>query len=178
MRLVEPDTPGAIAITVWDLVMASPPATEVDAAPVGVEVVEATEPAPDLSAFYYRAVGRDWQWVDRESWTDAQWLAWVDRPEHHLHTLSVAGAPGGYVELEQQDGGAVEIAYFGLTPKARGHGLGRWFLSYAIAIAWALPGTSRLWLHTCSLDGPAALPNYLNRGFEVSREYTEWRRPS
>jgi hypothetical protein len=26
-----------------------------------------------------------------------------------------------------------------------------------------------VWLHTCTLDSPAALPNYLARGFEVVR---------
>ena len=26
-------------------------------------------------------------------------------------------------------------------------------------------GAKRVWLHTCTLDNPAALPNYLKRGF-------------
>jgi hypothetical protein len=26
-------------------------------------------------------------------------------------------------------------------------------------------GANRVWLHTCTLDDPAALPNYLKRGF-------------
>ena len=26
-------------------------------------------------------------------------------------------------------------------------------------------GATRVWLHTCTLDGEAALPNYLRRGF-------------
>ena len=26
-------------------------------------------------------------------------------------------------------------------------------------------GARRVWLHTCTLDNPAALPNYLKRGF-------------
>jgi hypothetical protein len=28
----------------------------------------------------------------------------------------------------------------------------------------------RVWLHTCTLDHPAALPNYLKRGFRPIRE--------
>ena len=36
-----------------------------------------------------------------------------------------------------------------------------------------LPATSRVWVHTCSLDGPAALRNYERRGFVVIDETTE-----
>jgi hypothetical protein len=32
----------------------------------------------------------------------------------------------------------------------------------------------RVWLHTCSLDHPAALPNYMKRGFTLfkTEEYS------
>ncbi len=60
--------------------------------------------------------------------------------------------------------GSVEIAYFGLFPNAIGQGLGKHLLSCAVRDAWAL-GPSRVWLHTCTLDHPAALPNYKKRGF-------------
>jgi hypothetical protein len=33
-----------------------------------------------------------------------------------------------------------------------------------------MDGTTRVWLHTCTLDGPHALANYRARGFDVSRE--------
>jgi hypothetical protein len=29
-----------------------------------------------------------------------------------------------------------------------------------------------VWVHTCTLDHPAALPNYLNRGFRPFKEET------
>jgi len=29
---------------------------------------------------------------------------------------------------------------------------------------------ARVWLHTCTLDDPAALPNYVARGFRPFRE--------
>ena len=45
-----------------------------------------------------------------------------------------------------------------------GCGLGRHLLTCAVEVAWAI-GASRVWLHTCTLDDPAALPNYLARGF-------------
>jgi hypothetical protein len=37
--------------------------------------------------------------------------------------------------------------------------------------AWTL-GPKRVWLHTCTLDHPNALPNYLARGFTPYRTET------
>ena len=42
--------------------------------------MRAGRPAPELSRFFYRAVGGDWYWLDRLDWTYDQWLAWVERP--------------------------------------------------------------------------------------------------
>jgi GNAT superfamily N-acetyltransferase len=47
-----------------------------------------------------------------------------------------------------------------------GKGLGKHLLSYGIAQAWN-NGAKRLWVHTCNLDGPYALNNYIKRGFSV-----------
>jgi hypothetical protein len=37
-------------------------------------------------------------------------------------------------------------------------------LTAAVERAWEM-GASRVWVHTCSLDAPAALPSYEARGF-------------
>ena len=42
-------------------------------------------------------------------------------------------------------------------------------LTRAVEEAWRTPHARRVWLHTCTLDGPAALPNYLGRGFRIVR---------
>ncbi len=60
--------------------------------------------------------------------------------------------------------GVVEIAYFGLIPAAQGKGLGKRLLEAAIRAGFDTPA-SRVWLHTCTLDHAAALPNYRARGF-------------
>ena len=65
----------------------------------------------------------------------------------------------------------MEIAYFGLAPGAIGLGLGKHLLSCAVRDAWAA-GPSRVWVHTCTLDHPHALPNYQTRGFTVYRTET------
>ena len=85
-----------------------------------------------------------------------------------LWLLSVGGAPGGYFELRREVDGAVEIAYFGLLKEFTGRGFGAYLLTEAAERAWAL-GATRVWLHTSTLDHPAALPNYLKRGFQVFR---------
>ena len=48
------------------------------------------------------------------------------------------GTPAGYVELEPQDDGVVEIVYFGLMPAFRGRRIGGHLLSYGAARAWDL----------------------------------------
>jgi GNAT superfamily N-acetyltransferase len=50
-----------------------------------------------------------------------------------------------------------------------GQGLGRHFLQWAIDRAWSYR-PRRFWLHTCTKDHPAALPNYLKAGFAVHKE--------
>jgi GNAT superfamily N-acetyltransferase len=65
----------------------------------------------------------------------------------------------------------VEIAYFGLLPDFIGRGWGKYLLTRAAGAAWSLNPT-RIWLHTCTLDHPAALPNYIKRGFCPVREET------
>ncbi|PYQ16902.1 MAG: GNAT family N-acetyltransferase [Acidobacteria bacterium] len=90
--------------------------------------------------------------------------AYLDSPTVRLWVLYCAGAPAGYFELKRHDDGSVEIAYFGLLPEFKGRGFGKHMLTEATRQAWSW-GAQRVWLHTCSLDDPAALPNYLARGF-------------
>ncbi len=123
---------------------------------------------PSFFRYLYVEVGRGLHWVDRLGWSDAQIRSRVGDPCVFLHLLTVAGAPAGYFELERHEDGGVEIAYFGLLRDYHGRGLGKYLLTAAVEAAWAL-GAARVWLHTCSLDGPAALPNYLARGFERVR---------
>jgi GNAT superfamily N-acetyltransferase len=116
--------------------------------------------------YLYAEVGRSYHWVDRLAWSDDTVRARIANPDVTLHLLSVAGAPAGYFELERHPDDSVEIAYFGLLPEYLGRGLGKHLLSRATEAAWAL-GPKRVWLHTCTLDDAAALPNYLARGFRA-----------
>ena len=83
--------------------------------------------------------------------------------------LLVGDATAGYFELRSHDDGSTEIAYFGLVTRFIGRGLGKHLLTRAAEEAWRR-GATRVWLHTCTLDDPAALPNYRSRGFTAYRE--------
>ena len=137
-------------------------------APHGAYVERLEHCPPEFYRLLYAEVGRQWSWFDRLAWSDAELAAHLDRPEVKVRVLQLNGAPAGYYELVTHADHSVEIGYFGLMPHAIGRGLGRWLLGEAISEAW---GTrpERVWLHTCTLDHPAALPNYLKAGFAVTK---------
>jgi GNAT superfamily N-acetyltransferase len=178
VRLLEGPAEGAIAVTVTSLEMTSADRLIPAAAPDGATWHRVQSDKHSTSRAFYRDVGGPWFWVDRLTWTDAQWQEWTDRDVHHLIVCQRDGRDAGYAELEQQSDGNVEIAYFGLLPEMIGKGLGRWWLSEVIAEAWRLPGTRRVWVHTCTLDGPAALATYTGRGLQPYAREVEWRLPA
>ncbi len=158
-------------VEIYSLEMTSPDELRPGCPADDLEVRQARIPCPELNRFLYTAVGGDWFWTDRLAWTYEQWLAWLDRPEVETWVGYVEGTPAGYFELERQPGGNVELAYFGLLPRFIGRGLGGALLTAAIRRAWAI-GAARVWVHTCSLDGPASLTNYQARGFRLYRTET------
>jgi GNAT superfamily N-acetyltransferase len=125
--------------------------------------------APSFWRSLYEEVGGPYHWVDRLAWTDDQITAYLQDPDVSLWILTVDGDVGGYFELRQvPEDGSVEIAYFGLRPAFYGRGLGAHLLTVAAQRAFDT-APSRVWLHTSTLDHPAALPNYRTRGFVAYR---------
>ena len=119
--------------------------------------------------FLYAEVGRAYQWTDRLSWSDETIRAHLATAGVSVWLMTWEERPAGYFELRQHEDSSVEIAYFGLLPDFIGRGWGKHLLTRAVQSAWQL-GADRVWLHTCTLDHPAALPNYLKRGFRPVRE--------
>ena len=162
----------SVRVTTWFLQMTDPArladAPEDDPS---LEVRQAELPSPEFSRMLYTAVGADWYWVDRFRWSWSQWHDWIARPELETWAAWVRGTPAGFFELERVDD-AVELAAFGLLPAFIGRGLGTRLLDFALRRAWEL-GPSRVWVHTCSLDGPAALRTYQRRGLEIYDEVVE-----
>jgi GNAT superfamily N-acetyltransferase len=137
----------------------------------GVRIERLVSCPASFARYLYAEVGRSCHWVDHLDWTDDEWRARLASPAVSLFLLTVAGAPGGYFELERHADGSLEIAYIGLLPEFLGRGFGKYLLSQAAEAAWA-QGPKRVWLHTCTLDGPAALPNYVARGFRAFKRET------
>ncbi|SCK42898.1 GNAT family N-acetyltransferase [Streptomyces sp. WMMB 322] len=150
----------------------------------GLRIVRAEVVSAAFSRFLYSEVGADVEWVDRLPWTREQWHRWLDRPGVETWVAWERGTPAGYIELDgatedtsgraTRPGATVEISYFGLLPAFRGRGIGGRLLAFGTRRAWDMgdrwegrPPTSRVWLHTCSKDGPHALRNYRRRGFGV-----------
>ena len=127
--------------------------------------------APDFYRHLYFEVGQNYHWVDRLPWTDEEIAAHLNRPEISLWLMTCDEAPAGYFELRRCEDGSTEIAYFGLLPEFIGRGFGKHLLTYAAEQAWA-DGANRVWLHTCTLDDKAAMPNYLKRGFRPYKTET------
>jgi GNAT superfamily N-acetyltransferase len=119
--------------------------------------------------YLYAEVGRPHHWTDRLSWADEQVRRHLADPAISLWLLTSGAAPAGYFELRAHPDRSVEIAYFGLLPEFVGRGWGGYLLTKAVEEAWATK-PERVWLHTSTLDHPAALPNYLRRGFVPVRE--------
>ena len=57
---------------------------------------------PALNRFFYAEVGRAYSWTNRMHWTDAQWLAWLERPGMQTWIGYVRETPAGYFELDEQ----------------------------------------------------------------------------
>lgn len=162
-------------VTTWHLEMTDPAMLRPARVPEGdIAIRQAEVPCPELNRFLYTAVGGDWYWTDRLCWTYARWLEYVARPELETWVAYCAGTPAGYLELEAQAGGSVEIVYFGVLPIFIGRGIGGHLLTQGVQRAFA-QGARRVWLHTCTLDHPRARANYEARGFRLFKEETQTR---
>jgi GNAT superfamily N-acetyltransferase len=126
-------------------------------------------PDASVNRRLYLAVGEAYAWIDRAAWPIERWRAQVERADVETWLALFDGEEAGYVELERHADGSVEIAYFGLLERFVGRGLGGAFLAHSIERAWAMEAT-RVWVHTCTLDHPAALANYRARGMRIVRE--------
>jgi GNAT superfamily N-acetyltransferase len=130
----------------------------------GLEIGRVDPPDGGVSASLYAAVGGPYAWSDHSERAPQEWQAWAEQVETWIAT--VAGERAGYYEL-RADGADVEIAHLGLLQAFHGAGIGGQLLTDALRRALRLG--DRVWVHTCTLDGPAALPNYVARGMRPYR---------
>jgi GNAT superfamily N-acetyltransferase len=126
---------------------------------------------PDKYRTLFRRVGEPWLWFSRLILSDDALLVVIRDPAVEVYAVcDAAGIEVGMLELDFRKVPDCEIAFFGLVPELNGGGHGRWLMAETIARAWR-PGIERLWVHTCTLDHPAALSFYRKQGFvAINRE--------
>ena len=76
----------------------------------------------------------------------------------------------GYFELiHHPEKNETELAYLGLFEDYFGKGVGGYALTTAILKSFEKK-IKRMWVHTCTLDHPNAIKNYLARGMKIFKE--------
>jgi len=162
---------GKIAAVVTHLEMTARPALRPD--PAGAWTLRRVEMPPlDWFRDLYRRVGEEWLWISKIRMPDAELAAIIQSPLMEIYALAHEGRDEGLLELDFREPGQCEFVSFGLTEKLVGIGAGRWLMNRALELAWSRPVT-RVWLHTCTFDHPAALAFYQRSGFRPFRRQVE-----
>lgn len=159
----EPVADGELAAIVTYLDMHEPPSAPVPPSPLSLQRM--APPSLDDYRRLFRLIGARWLWFSRLIRSDAELAAIVHDPAVHVFAVvDEVGADVGLVELDFREAGTCELAFVGLVPELSGQGHGRWLLAEAVRLAWR-DGVSRVYVHTCTLDHPAALAAYARAGF-------------
>jgi GNAT superfamily N-acetyltransferase len=124
-------------------------------------------PAPRAEAYraLFRRVGAPWLWFSRLLPDDDALLAAIRDPAVEVYAAADRnGVEVGLLELDFRTAATCELSYLALIPELTGKGHGRWLIAHALALAWR-KGIESVWVHTCTLDQPAALAFYRRAGF-------------
>ena len=133
------------------------------------------QPDFQLNKFFYKQIGKNYYWTDRLIWTDQDWIKYISKKNVFTYVLYENNNIAGFFELiHHEKKKEAELAYLGLLHEFIGKKLGAHLLSQAIEISWNFK-INRVWVHTCSLDHPNALKNYLGRGMKIFHHETIFR---
>lgn len=146
---------------------------------------------PDTSTYLelYKSVGSSFNWCDRLLMPKETLEKILHSDTTEICLLKYHNEHAGFVEYDKSTPGETEMVYFGLIEKFTGKKAGypflRWAINHALEQGHAPEqvyapehghasehGINRLWLHTCDLDHPAALPLYQKAGFVIYRTET------
>lgn len=159
-----PVEPGMVATVVTNLEMLERP-RPAPIPPAPLRLVPWKQ--PDLGAYrtLFRRVGTPWLWFSRLVMADSDLAAILHDPAVEIYAVTdPRGTEVGLLELDFRSLPNCELSFFGLVPELNGKGLGRWLMAQAKSLAWR-KGVERFWVHTCTLDSPAALAFYVRSGF-------------
>ena len=133
-------------------------------------LIKKIKPDFQLNKFFYKQVGKKHRWIDRLSWTDEKWINFISNKNLETYVISEIEDLIGFFELlYNPDLNETEISYFGLLEEYIGKGIGGYALSEAIKKSFE-KDIKRVWLHTCTLDHPNALKNYIARGMTIFKK--------
>jgi GNAT superfamily N-acetyltransferase len=151
-----------LAAVVTFLEMLEPPQFDVPESTLRLRRI--AEPTIEQYRALFRKVGAPWLWVSRLKLSDADLQKIIGDPQVHLYEVAAVEAVVGMLELDFREPGQCELAFVGLVPELSGQGHGRWLLGHAVRLAWR-EGVTRVHVHTCTLDHPAAVAAYRRAGF-------------
>jgi ribosomal protein S18 acetylase RimI-like enzyme len=134
---------------------------------INLEIQIEKKPTIDLCKFFYKEVGKNFFWRDRLKWSDQDWLDYINNDFFKLYILKNNNKLAGYYELLYEPKTAsIEIPYFGIFKEFYGKKIGGYLLTDALSTSFKQKIT-KVWVHTCTLDHPNALKNYLARGMKI-----------
>lgn len=165
-------SPGKIIAIVTSLEMTAPPLRRPDPPDAPYAVRHLERPALDAFRDLFRRIGEDWMWVSRLVLSDEALARVIHHPEIEVHVLELDGRAEGLLELDFRQPGQCELSFFGVTPALVGSGAARWLMNRGLDIVWAR-GIKRFWVHTCTLDHPAAVAFYMRSGFVPFKRHVE-----
>lgn len=143
--------------------LARPPLRPVPPSPLRLARWQA--PDSDKYRALFRRVGGPWLWYSRLVMPEEALRNILDDPQVEVYAVTDrAGIELGMLELDFRVAATCELSYFGLVPELAGKGNGGWLMAQALGFAWR-KGIDRVWVHTCTLDHPAALGFYRRHGF-------------
>ncbi len=162
---------GELAAVVTYLEMHEPPTLPPMSSALSLRRME--QPDPGDYRRLFRRVGARWLWFSRLAMGDAELAAIIHHPDVDLfEVVDEYDKKVGILELDFRQAGACELAFIGLIQELTGQGHGRWLLSEALRLAWR-DGVTRVHVHTCTLDHPAALAAYARAGFTATKRAVE-----
>ena len=133
-------------------------------------LVKKIKPDFQLNKFFYKQVGKKHRWIDRLSWSDEKWINYISNKNLETYIICESEKLVGFFELlNNPELEETEISYFGLLEEYIGKGIGGYALSVAIRKSFE-KNIRRVWLHTCTLDHPNALKNYIARGMTIFKK--------
>lgn len=163
---------GQIAAVVTSLEMTELPRPR-PLPPTPFRLVRWAAPHPVRYRALFRRVGEPWLWFSRLVMEDDTLTATIHHPAIEIYAVvDRRDIEIGLLELDFRTADMCEIGYLALVPELTGQRHGRWLMAQALALGWR-KGVTRLWVHTCTLDHPAALGFYRKSGFRPFSRHVE-----